>query len=105
MNDGAVTPIPVVQSLGLGQLNRLWSRDGSIHDVFIGLVSCFDQLGLQVLCVQETQTPHELSSCMYTRFLSNLCFDSELQHVFCPEPGECRDSRVFHVDRVFLRLC
>ena len=24
---------------------------------------------------------------------------------FCLEPDECRDSRVFHVDRVFLRLC
>ena len=43
---------------------------------------------------------------MYTRHLSaNLDFDSELQHVFCWEPDECRDSRVFHVDRVFLRLC
>ena len=58
MNDGAVTPTPLVQSLGLGQLNcrRLWSRDGSIHDGFMGLVSCLDQLGLQVLCVQETQS-------------------------------------------------
>ena len=43
---------------------------------------------------------------MYTRLLSaNLDFDSELQHVFWWEPDECRDSRVFHVDRVFLRLC
>ena len=43
---------------------------------------------------------------MYTRLLSaNLDFNSELQHVFCWEPDECRDSRVFHVDRVFLRLC
>ena len=43
---------------------------------------------------------------MYSRLLSaNLDFDSELQHVFCWEPDECRDSRVFHVDRVFLRLC
>ena len=42
---------------------------------------------------------------MYTCLLSeNLDFDSELQHVFCWEPDECRDSRVFHVDRVFLRL-
>ena len=58
MNDGAVTPTPFVQSLGLGQLHcRLWSRDGSIHDGFMGLVSCLDQLGLQVLCVQETQSP------------------------------------------------
>ena len=58
MNDGAVTPT-LVQSLGLGQLNcrRLWTRDGSIHDGFMGLVSCLDQLGLQVLCVQETQSP------------------------------------------------
>ena len=39
---------------------------------------------------------------MYTRLLSaNLDFDSELQHVFCWEPDECRDSRVFHSDRVF----
>ena len=39
---------------------------------------------------------------MYTRLLStNLDFDSELQHVFCWAPDECRDSRVFHVDRVF----
>ena len=60
MNDGAVNPTPLVHSLGLGQLNcrRLWSRDGSIHDGFMGLVSCLDQLGLQVLCVQETQSPH-----------------------------------------------
>ena len=43
---------------------------------------------------------------MYTRLLSaNLDFDSELQRVFCWAPGESRDSRVFHVDRVFLRLC
>ena len=43
---------------------------------------------------------------MYTRlFSANLDFDSELQHVFCWAPDECRDSRVFHVDRVFLRLC
>ena len=43
---------------------------------------------------------------MYTRLLSaNLDFDSELQHAFCWEPDECRDSRVFHVHRVFLRLC
>ena len=43
---------------------------------------------------------------MYTRLLSaNLDFDSELQTVFCWAPDECRDSRVFHVDRVFLRLC
>ena len=39
---------------------------------------------------------------MYTRLLSaNLDFDPELQHVFCWAHGECRDSRVFHVDRVF----
>ena len=43
---------------------------------------------------------------MYTRLLSaNLDFDPELQHVFCWAPGESRDSRVFHVDCVFLRLC
>ena len=43
---------------------------------------------------------------MYTRLLSaNLDFDSELQHVFCREPDERRDSPVFHVDRVCLRLC
>ena len=42
----------------------------------------------------------------YTRLLSaNLDFDSELLHVFWWEPDECRDSRVFHDDRVFLRLC
>ena len=39
---------------------------------------------------------------MYTRLLSaNLDFDSELQHVFCWEPDECRVSRVLHVERVF----
>ena len=50
MNDGAVTSTPLVQSLGLGQLNcrRLWRCDGSIHDGFMGLVSCLDQLDLQV---------------------------------------------------------
>ena len=43
---------------------------------------------------------------MNTRLLStDLDFDSELQHVFCWEPDECRVSRVFPVDRVFLRLC
>ena len=43
---------------------------------------------------------------LYTRLLSaNLDSDSELQHVFCWALGECRDSRVFLVDRVFLRLC
>ena len=42
---------------------------------------------------------------MFTRLLSaNLDFDSEFQHVLCWEPDECRVSRVFHVDRVFLRL-
>ena len=63
MNDGAVTPTPIVQTLGLGQLNcrRLWGRDGSVHDGFMGLVSCLDQLGVQVLCVQETQS-HLMSS-------------------------------------------
>ena len=36
---------------------------------------------------------------MYTRLLpANLDFDSELQHVFCWAPGECRDSRVFYFD-------
>ena len=59
MNDGAVTPTSLVRTLGLGQLNcrRLWGRDSSVHDGFIGLVSCLDQLGLQVVCVQETQSP------------------------------------------------
>ena len=43
---------------------------------------------------------------MCTRLLSaNLDFDSELQHVFCWAPDECRDSQVFHVDRVCFRLC
>ena len=43
---------------------------------------------------------------MYTRLLSaSLDFDSEPQHVFCWAPDECGNSRVFHVDRVFLRLC
>ena len=50
--------------------------------------------------------PHTFVQDVYTRLLSaNLDFDSELLHVFCWEPDECRDSRVFHVDRVFLRLC
>ena len=59
MNDGAVTPTSLVRALGLGQLNcrRLWGRDSSVHDGFMGLVSCLDQLGLQVVCVQETQSP------------------------------------------------
>ena len=50
---------PLVDSLGLGQLNcrRLWGRDGSVHDGFMGLVGCLDQLGLQVPCAQETQSP------------------------------------------------
>ena len=54
MNDGA--PTLIVQSLGLGHFNcsRLWSREGSIHDGFMDLVSCLDQLGL---LVQETQSP------------------------------------------------
>ena len=39
---------------------------------------------------------------MYTRLLSaNDDFDSELQHVFCCVLDDCRDSRVFHVGRVF----
>ena len=63
MNDGSETPISLVLSLGLGQLNyrRLWGRDGSVHDGFMGLVSCLDQLGLQVVSVQETQS-HLISS-------------------------------------------
>ena len=52
-------PLPLVHALGLGQLNcrRLWGRDGSAHDGFMGLVSCLDQLSLQVVCVQETLSP------------------------------------------------
>ena len=60
MNDGTATP-PLLSfhPLGLVQLNcrRLWGRDGSIHDGFMGLVSCLDWLGLQTLCVHETQSP------------------------------------------------
>ena len=50
MNDGSVTPTSLVHALNLGQLDccRLWGLDGSVHDGFMGLVSCFDQLGLQV---------------------------------------------------------
>ena len=49
--------------------------------------------------------PLPLVQDMYTRLSSaNLDFDSELQHVFCWAPDECRDSRVFQVGRVFLRL-
>ena len=45
--------------LWFGQPNcrRLWGRDGAVHDGFMGLVSCLDQLDLRVLCVQETQSP------------------------------------------------
>ena len=59
MNDDAVTSISLVHAVGLGQFNcrRLWGRDGSIHDGFMGLVSYLDQLGLQVLGVQETSLP------------------------------------------------
>ena len=40
---------------------------------------------------------------MSTRLLSaNLDFDSRLQHVSCCVPDEWPDSRVFHVDPVFL---
>ena len=65
MKDGSVTPTSLVHSLGLGQINcrRQWGRDGSVHDGFMGLVSCLDQLDLQVVCVQETQShPMSLSS-------------------------------------------
>ena len=59
---------------------------------------------LRIVCKCLLETPSVQD--MYTRLLSaNLDFDSELQHVFWWEPDECRDSRVFHVDRVFLRLC
>ena len=55
-DDGTVNPSSVVHSFGLGQFNcrRLWGRDGAVHDGFMGLVSCLNQLDLQVLCVQET---------------------------------------------------
>ena len=54
-----MNPSSVVHSFGLGQFNcrRLWGRDGAVHDGFMGLVSCLNQLDLQVLCVQETQSP------------------------------------------------
>ena len=44
-------------------------------------------------------------TCTHVFLSANLDFDPELQHVFCWALGECRDSREFHVDRVFLRLC
>ena len=47
--------------------------------------------------------PLPLVQDMYTRLSSaNL---AELQHIFCWAPDECRDSPIFQVDRVFLRLC
>ena len=44
-------------------------------------------------------------ACKTTSYQPNLDLDSELQDVFWWEPEECRDCRVFHFDRVFLRLC
>ena len=39
MNDGTVTPTSLVHALVLGQLNcrRLWGRDGSVRDGFMGV--------------------------------------------------------------------
>ena len=42
---------------GAVQLSSSLGRDGAVHDGFMGLVSCLDQLDLRVLCVQETQSP------------------------------------------------
>ena len=59
-----------------------------------------------IICTGSGSPPIPSVQDMYTRLLSaNLDFDSELQHVSCWEPYECGDSRVSHVDRVFLRLC
>ena len=49
--------------------------------------------------------PRPIVQDMYTRLLSaNLDFDSELQLICCLALDECRDFRVFHVDRVFPSL-
>ena len=53
----------LVHSLGLLNCPRLWGRDGSVHDGFMGLVSCLDQLGLQVACVQETPSVDQPFRC------------------------------------------
>ena len=59
MNDGAVTPSSLVQSVGLGQFNcrRLWGRHDAVHDGFMELVSCLNHLGLHIICVQQIQSP------------------------------------------------
>ena len=59
MNDGSATPTNLSRSFTWPGSAQLPSSVGScsVHDGFMGLVSCLDQLGLQVLCVQETQSP------------------------------------------------
>ena len=62
----------------------------------VNLITTFDAVLLGKCFVMSVTLVQD----MYTRlFSANLDFDSELQHVFCWEPDECRDSRVFHVDR------
>ena len=65
MNDGSVTPTSLVHALNLGQLDcrRLWGRDGSVHDSFMGLVSCFEQLGLRVPVDQPFRCDGPVGSC------------------------------------------
>ena len=57
LNDGSATPTSLVQPLGFAQFNcrRLWGSHDAVHDGFMGLVSCLDQLHVRVVCVQETQ--------------------------------------------------
>ena len=59
LNDGSATPTSLVQPLGFAQFNcrRLWGSHDAVHDGFMGLVSCLDQLHVRVVCVQETQAP------------------------------------------------
>ena len=53
-----------MHSVGLGQLNcrRLWGRDGSVHDGFMGLVSCLDQLGRRCMRARNSVSPDGHSS-------------------------------------------
>ena len=44
-------PCPSDHSIGTWSIERrLWGRDEAVHDRFVGLVSCLDQLNLRVFC-------------------------------------------------------
>ena len=68
---------------------RLWGRDGPVHDGFKGLVSCLDQLGLQVVCAQESQSP------LMSSLAAGVSHDSpRTQNVHISSPGASNTTKI-----------